>query len=241
MARRELHNVASNWTAVLETAVNNSVTSVVLSASGATGSPGVPFKFHLDSERLRCSAVAVDTPSAGLDTLTVTRGADGTSGASQSAGAVVAQKASAADFQEHISRIEALQVMVVDMLGGGEGVVRKAAGTELGVVAQGSPDMTVVFKAGAGVVSGEIGWLSVDTTSSVMVAPTVDPRIDIVQIDQDGVVSVKAGSEAGSPSAPSVDTDQLKLAEVYHRVGTVHVDDVDDASNSYITDSRVYL
>ena len=111
----------------------------------------------------------------------------------------------------------------------------------LKVTAQGSPDLTVAVSTGAAFVAGVLTSAAATASLSGFAAPASDPRIDIVQISDAGVVSRKAGTEAGSPSAPSVDSGNLKLAEVYNRVGQTSVKDTDDASNGYITDSRVHL
>ena len=79
-----------------------------------------------------------------------------------------------------------------------------------------------------------------DEDTSAISAPTGDPRIDIVQISRYDVVSIKTGSESGSPSAPAVDANCMKLAEIYCRVGMTSVKDTDDSTNGYITDSRVH-
>lgn len=112
----------------------------------------------------------------------------------------------------------------------------------LKVTAQGSPDLTVAVSKGtcliAGVLAGDTDGVA---SLSGFAAPATNPRIDIVQISNAGVISRKAGSENVSPSAPSVDSGNLKLAEVYNRVGQTSVKNTDDASNGYITDSRAHL
>ena len=112
----------------------------------------------------------------------------------------------------------------------------------LKVTAQSSPDLTVQVSKGAcfiaGVLAGDTDGVAI---LSGFAAPATNPRIDIVQISNAGVVSRKAGAEAGSPSAPSVDANNLKLCEVYNRVGQTSVKNTDDASNAYITDARTHL
>lgn len=243
MARLEFHNIKDDWYAALDGAINNSVTSIVIDGAGQGAEPSVPFYFNIDAEAMECTAVATETPGAGESTLTVSRGALGTSAASHSDNAIVEQNAYAQHWTEMQNRIDSLEFMLVTVLGGvQDGVVASSStGTELKVVAQGTPDMTVDVTAGTGVVNYQPASLDDDYTPSTFTAPTTNPRIDIVQIDQYGVITVKTGTEAGSPSAPSVDSGKLKLAEIYHRVGSTSIKNTDDSSNSYITDSRVFI
>lgn len=111
----------------------------------------------------------------------------------------------------------------------------------LKVAAQASPNLTVKVSTGAVFVAGVLASSAATASLTGFAAPSANPRIDIVQISNAGVVSRKAGTESGSPSAPTVDSGCLKLAEVYNRVGQTSVKNTDDASNGYITDSRVHL
>lgn len=240
MARLEFHSVVNNLYATLNATINSAVTSLVVSAATADY-PTVPFKVDIDSEILRVSAVALDTPSAGLDTLTVARAQDGTTAASHTAAARASQNPYASQVSELQFRNAAMESALVASFGGGEGVPGNPAGTQLKVVAQGSPGMTVVYTAGACIVSGQFAWLYTNTNSSTFTAPVGNPRKDTIQISQLGVVSAKTGTPAGSPSAPAVDTDCYKLAEIYHRVAETSIKNTDDASNGYITDFRTFI
>ena len=53
-------------------------------------------------------------------------------------------------------------------------------------------------------------------------------------------MSVKAGSEAASPSAPSADSGNLELAQIYLPVGAAHIDDT-NGGDGYITDTRSFI
>ena len=122
-------------------------------------------------------------------------------------------------------------------------MILTAAEDELEVVAQGTPDMTVKVKDGAFIEAGQPGALTADTSSDAITAPTGNPRIDVVEIQTNAKTGVTAinivtGSEAGSPSAPSVTSGAMKLAEIYCRVGMTSIKDADDSTNGYITDSR---
>ena len=242
MARLSFHGVKDDWYGALDGAINSSVTSVVVDGAGAGGEPAVPFYFDVDTEALECTAVAVNTPTAGKSTLTVGRGKLGTTAASHADNAVAQQSAYAQHWTELQNALAALQVMVLALLGGGDGVVgTTASGTDLKVSAQASPNMTVKVSPGSGLVSGQPVCVLATTNTGTITGPSGNPRIDIVQVDQYGVVSVKAGTEAGSPAAPSVDSGKVKLAEVYLRVGASSIKDTDDATNGYITDSRVLV
>ena len=111
----------------------------------------------------------------------------------------------------------------------------------LKITAQGSPDLTVAVSTGAAFIAGVLTSAAATASLSGFAAPATNPRIDIVQISTAGVVSRKAGSENVSPSAPSADAGNLKLGEVYNRVGQTSVKDADDASNGYITNNGVHL
>lgn len=239
MSRVLLHNVAENWSGILDATIASGALSLVLNS--AQSYPTVPFKFYLGTERLRCSAVALDTPSSGKDTLTVTRGEDNTTAAQHVVGKKAVQWASAYDFQELIDRIDVLTFALAKILGDNEGVQFTYGENDLKVEAQASPDMTVKVNPGVALVSGQIAAVVSTTNTDTIIAPATNPRIDIIQVAQDGTVSVKSGAEAGSPSAPSVDSNNQKLAEIYLRVGATSIKDTDDASNGYITDSRAGL
>lgn len=242
MARVGTHNVADNWIGELVTTIDDSENSIVFTGAGASGEPTAPFKFTIDAEVFRCTVVAVDTPTAGRDTLTcpVRGGFDGTSASAHTALAVIEQPALASQIQELNNKMEAIEWLMAKMLGDNEGVQRTDSGTNLKVVAQSSPDMSLKYKAGAGIVSLQPVALVVDTDSANFFAPVGNPRIDTVQIDQEGTVSVKTGSEAGSPSAPAVDSANLLLAWVHYVVGQVHIDNA-DGGDGWIEDKRVFI
>ena len=79
---------------------------------------------------------------------------------------------------------------------------------------------------------GHVAILDTATTTGTIAAPTVNPRIDLVQIDENGSVEVKTGTEAASPSAPSVDADAVSLATIELSVGGTEI------ANADITDTR---
>lgn len=123
---------------------------------------------------------------------------------------------------------------VVGVAPDASGVIGGAAW--LKVTAQSSPNLTVKISKGTCFIAGVLSGVTEDVASlSGFAAPSTNPRIDIVQISTAGTITRKAGTENASPSAPSPDANNIKLAEVYNRVGQTSIKNTDDASNGYIT------
>ncbi len=181
----------------------------------------------------------IEVTSMAGDVATVVRAQNGTAASIHFDGDICYLWNVAAKPQEFDSIIDVLMEMLAISWGGGDGVVQY--GNLLAVTAQGVPDMTVNVDTGYGFANLNVVKLAAAFDTAVMVAPTGNPRIDLVQISPYDVVTVKTGAEAGAPVAPTVDANNTALAEIFHRVGTVHIDDVDDTTNSYITDVRVFL
>lgn len=230
MAQRDIWFVSDRWYAQLNASVNDSVTSFVLKSSGATGL-NFPTIIHCGSEKVLVTAIAVDTPSAGLDTLTITRGYDSTTAAIHAADDYVAQFAYDNfhnDIAERLYRLEGWCRARVN----GDGVILPG----LAVTAEGTPSMTVEISAGGATVSGQP--VSSNATTLTFIAPVTNPRIDRIVINQYGVVYTVAGTEAGSPSAPAQPTATETLALITHTVAETVIKDTNDATNGYITDAR---
>ena len=230
----EMHSVADNLRFTLAANINDSVTSLDVGAGEGTTAPAVPFwiKKYNGSEQMKVTNVATDT-------FTVVRAANGTVASAHSAGDFLDIDIVAAQVTELHSADTELHALLWAMTGAADGVFRRPL-PALEVVAQGTPDMTVKVQSGSGIVSATGVVLSADTNTATLVAPVSNPRIDLVQISKLNVISVKGGAEAGSPSSPTVDTDNIELAEIYHRVGETSIKDADDASNGYITDTRSF-
>lgn len=99
---------------------------------------------------------------------------------------------------------------------------------------QGSPvpDMTVRLESGA-IFNGTALTEVAAQSTSVLTAPSTNPRIDRVVIDRaGGSVSVVTGSEAASPTPPSIPAGKLPVAQVLLNVGQTEIVDSD------ITDER---
>jgi hypothetical protein len=98
---------------------------------------------------------------------------------------------------------------------------------------QDTPVMTVKVAAGA-VRNGVAVTENVAQNSATITAPSSNPRIDrIVVAESNGVISVVAGAEAGSPSPPAVPADKIPVAQVALVVGQTRIVESD------ITDERV--
>ena len=98
--------------------------------------------------------------------------------------------------------------------------------------------MTVKINIGAGFVSQNAVALLAAENSATLVAPSVSTRIDLVQIDNTSVISVKAGAEGGG--APSADADNMGIATITIPTTATVIKDADDATNGYITDTRAF-
>ena len=236
-----LHNIAQRYFATLDASMDNSQTTVALASSGASGAPSVPFYAYIDSEVVEATAVAVDTPSAGKDTFTIVRAQQGTSASAHDAGVLFKQFASIFEVVELQNEVDALRGLLSWTMGNQDGVQRTDGATDLLTEETGTPGMTVTIDAGAGIVSDQPVYLASQFTTSTFTAPSVDPRIDVIEIDNDSAINILTGAEAGSPSAPSTTAGSLKLAEIFHRVGETSIKNTDDSTNGFITDSRVFI
>ena len=143
-------------------------------------------------------------------------------------------------------RIEAALELVFFLLsqawGGGNGVLRGASAADLQVAAKPIPAMAVDIAPGYAFVNGYPYRLAETLESTPIEAPASLDRIDVVAASlTTGGVLVVLGVESGSPGAPAVPADHLALARLYLRPGMTAIKNLDDASNGYIIDRRVFL
>jgi hypothetical protein len=110
-----------------------------------------------------------------------------------------------------------------------------ASADDLKVVEADPPAMSVVVNPGVCIVSGMFTGIAEAVTISSIPAPVTNPRIDIIQINQSGTVSRKAGTEHASPSAPTPDADNMKLGQIALAVSMTEVENAD------CTDSRTFI
>jgi len=99
--------------------------------------------------------------------------------------------------------------------------------------AQDPPDMTIYVAGFQAYVNGALVSFP-GGNSAAMVAPTANPRIDRVYLTDAGELAISTGAEDASPTAPALVANTVPICLVYHRVGSVHIDDADDSTNSYI-------
>jgi len=72
-------------------------------------------------------------------------------------------------------------------------------------------------------------------------AANTNPRIDLVTIDNLGVIAITQGLTAASPTAPACPSGKAPIVEIYMTSGAVHIDNVSDATNAYINaDARAF-
>jgi len=224
--------IAANFASgTLKTTIAAGATSLVLdTGQGAAFPDGTPpFQLVLDdTEIVLCT-------SRSTDTFTVTRAQESTSAVQHLAGITVELNWTAKyynDLTDYLARIERI---LCNLVGGGDGRGRTATLTSFEITAQGTPDMTVDMAAGWGYISGEIVEEEAAVTSDTLVAPSANPRIDLVEYLLGTGLNIKTGVEDASPAAPSLSSDAVKLATIYHYVGETSIKDTDDASNGYIT------
>ena len=106
---------------------------------------------------------------------------------------------------------------------------------------QAAPDLTLKVESGVCFI-GITKVVFAGGNSPSFTAPTTNPRIDLLTIDNAGVLARVAGTEAASPSIPTYPTDKVVLCEVFNRVGQTTIRDTDVAGQGYIQrDTRPFL
>ncbi len=108
--------------------------------------------------------------------------------------------------------------------------------TEFKAIASTPADMIVNVNAGYGFVSGAL-IRNESASAKPIVAPTTNNRYTIIQVNNAGVITTKDSAEAGSPSEPSADADNMKLAAVYLPQNTTKIEN-SDGGFGYIIDRR---
>lgn len=106
---------------------------------------------------------------------------------------------------------------------------------------QTTPDLTIKVESGVAFI-GITKVVYAGGNSPSFTAPTTNPRIDLLTIDNVGVLARVVGTEAASPSIPAYPTDKVVLCEVFNRVGQTTIRDSDVAGQGYIQrDVRPFL
>ncbi|GIL41415.1 hypothetical protein [Roseiterribacter gracilis] len=97
---------------------------------------------------------------------------------------------------------------------------------------QASPNMTVALDAGV-IVSGTTLTVVAAQSSATITAPSSDPRLDLVVVDQaDGSISVVTGTEAPMPSLPALPGGKIPVASIALATSTTAI------TNALIRDLR---
>jgi hypothetical protein len=102
LATTQFYNIKNNCASVLNATIDAIQTSLVLVAGGGALFPAAPFYLSCEYEVMKCTGKSTDT-------LTVTRGFDGTTAAAHTAGVIVEQRNNAAlwtDLQSAVNNIE---------------------------------------------------------------------------------------------------------------------------------------
>jgi hypothetical protein len=90
-----------------------------------------------------------------------------------------------------------------------------------------APDMTVTIDAGALLV-GESLVSQAAQTSGTLTAPSGNPRRDLIVIDEKtGALSIVTGTEAASPSDPTLPIGKIAVGRIRLTVGMTAIDDMD--------------
>lgn len=104
-----------------------------------------------------------------------------------------------------------------------------------GLVQPTSPaSMYVRIRSCRAVISGNIYDIA-DQISPVFVAPTVNPRYDLVVINSSGAIATVTGTESASPAVPST-SGNIVLARIYLTVGMTTI-----VNGTNIIDARSFL
>jgi len=103
----------------------------------------------------------------------------------------------------------------------------------LAVSQQDTPDLTIQVSSG-NVWFGSSLVEFAGGNSPSFTAPSSNPRIDVLSLNSAGTLIRTAGSEAGSPVAPSVPVGNIPICQVYNRVGQTSIKDADDSTNGYV-------
>lgn len=127
---------------------------------------------------------------------------------------------------------------------GEDGIIAAEGSDALRVVPADPADMSVQVNAGWAVFNGGFAGLAetaVVPDSSSIVAPSVNPRIDLVALTPGGELELVAGDEAESPVAPTPSAGSLILAEIALRPGASRILGEDNGVDGYLIDKRPRL
>lgn len=98
---------------------------------------------------------------------------------------------------------------------------------------QTTPNLTYAIGPGVARINGKLVKYAGGNTST-FTAPVLNPRIDLIYIDDSGTLGYVTGTEAASPTAPDYPDDKLVIAEIYHRAAETSLKWQDDSTNGYV-------
>lgn len=114
-------------------------------------------------------------------------------------------------------------------------------GEELRIREAAVPDLTVRVNLGGWLVNGFAQLQATNTTITGFVAPSVNPRRDLIIANRNGDILAYQGTEDAAPLEPKVPDNAVRVARIFHRVGSTKILNVDDSTNSFIEDLRNLL
>lgn len=219
-----LHSVENNAYTTVDTEIADTDTEFIVVPS-VLDALAVPFLVDVGQEIIRVTAVALDTPDVGQTTWTVTREINGAAGNYEKGVPITLRY-----YAEHVSELQValrwLERLLVDLLGGSDGVICRESITQLSVSE--TTGLTVQVAPGAAIISGEIVAL-LAAKNVTLNLPEDGTRTDLIQINNRGEISVLEDEDT-TPSA-----DNIALATVSIAFNTV------DIVQDDITDKRVLL
>lgn len=103
----------------------------------------------------------------------------------------------------------------------------------LGAHEQEAADLTLLIEAGVIRIEGTLVKFAGGNSPS-FTAPSANPRVDLLTIDNTGTLARVIGAEGASPVTPDYPRDKSVIVEVFNRVGQTTILNADDSSNGFI-------
>jgi len=213
----QFHSIADNAFTVLESAVLIGDATIVVTES-VMDDLDTPFYADIVRELIEVTGVALNTPSAGKSTWTVTRAVQGDA-AAYDAGIPVLQRVYAIQTHELHDLFRLVEKGFEQLTGANDGIFTDAAKSGLKPTDAGSNVVSVA--AGTAIVSAKmVGSHAAQTVT--MSPPGSGSRTDLIQMSSANALSIKTGST-------TPDADNIAIAEVAMTDGAIVT--VTDARN----------
>ena len=231
-----MDNVANLKHTYLTAALTDSATTLYVPPSVSASFPAAPFRVTLSvsrglSDLSGSEIVRVTAKNDGTGAWTIVRGYESTVARAHVAGELVMLLLTAGLYQD--VAVTLAEFVARAFGNAASGVIRtEIPTTGLAVIA--TTGMVVQVSVGIGFVN-RIPVKIASASNLTIVAPTTNPRIAMIQIHESGLLSIKYGTEAGSPVAPSVDSGAMALATIATTVGmsTIVTGDITDVRSFY--------